>query len=345
METEWIEMRQMKTEPMETPTPTVSVVLPTYHRAAVIGDAIESALGQTYDDLELLVVDDGDDEETPELVESFPDDRLRYVRRNGQIADDQQTAGVSTARNEGVRRTDGELVAFIDSDDRWHPDKLRRQVGALESAEESGAGEDWGVAYAPVTKREGEPRTRDGVSGDAESAIRRLDVPTYTSSLLVRREAFEQVGGFDERLGCFEDWDLCLRLARDWNFAWVDAPLVVKGTSEENGSVGTEGNGSAGTEGNVSADPDRLARSVEYLFDAHDLPAEARAQFLADAGKTYCEAGRLAEGRPYLRDALELDFRPNAAAALVFSLADSEGVFDAGMDAVYGAERLLANSG
>lgn len=296
------------------PEPHVSVVLPTYHRAGVLEDAIGSVLAQTHDDLELVVVDDGDDEATPELVSSFADDRLRYVRREGD-------SGVSSARNEGVRRTDGDLVAFVDSDDRWHPEKLRRQVAALREA-----GEGCGVVYAPVTKDEGEPRTRDGASGDVSEAIRRLDVPTYTSTLLVRRSAFESVGGFDERLECFEDWDLCLRLARDWTFEYVDVPLVVKGAKT----------------GNVSADPDRLAPAVDRVFDRHDLPAEARAQFLADAGKTYCEAGRLDEGRQYLRRALALDFRPNAAAALALSLSGSSRVFDAGMSAVYGAEQRLA---
>jgi glycosyltransferase involved in cell wall biosynthesis len=311
----------------------VSCVLPTYRRAGVLGGAIESVLDQTYDDLELLVVDDGDDDATPELVSAFDDDRLRYVRRDESVRHD-DSEGVSSARNDGVRRTDGDLVAFVDSDDRWHPDKLRRQVGALREPNESRSGSemDHGVSYAPVTKNEGEPRTRDGVSGDAAEAIRRLDVPTYTSTLLVRREAFEAVGGFDEQLDCFEDWDLCLRLARDWAFEYVDAPLVLKGTGD---GRGTE-------TGNVSADPDRLARAVERIFDRYDLPAEARAQFLADAGTTYCEAGRLAEGRPYLRRALELDVRPNAAAALALSLSGSPRVFDAGMDAVYGVEQRLA---
>lgn len=295
----------------------VGVVLPTCDRATVLGDAIRSVLGQTHADLELVVVDDGDDQETLELVSSFDDDRVRYVRRDGR-------EGVASARNAGVRRTGGEAVAFVDSDDRWHPEKLERQVAALEEA-----GEDCGVVYAPVTKREGEPRTRDGASGDVYEAVRRLVVPTYTSTLLVRRAAFEEVGGFDEELGCFEDWDLCLRLARDWRFEYVDAPLVRKGTTGDN----------------VSADPDRLARAVEQVFAKHDLPAGARARFLADAGTTYCEAGRLAEGRPYLRRALELDVRPNAVAALALSLPGSARLFDVGMAAVYGAERWLADGG
>lgn len=312
-------------------TPTVTVVLPTYHRADVLGDAIESALAQTYRDLELVVVDDGDDDATPAVVSSFDDDRLEYVRRkeSGQCenagdgredAGDDRT-GVPTARNEGVRRTDGDLVAFVDSDDRWHHEKLRRQVEALRAA-----GPDCGVVYGPVTKPDGEPRTREGVTGDAFDAVRRLAVPTYTSTLLVRRAAFRAVGGFDERLGCFEDWDLCLRLARDWTFAWVDAPLVLKGSGDDN----------------VSANPDRLADALDRIFAERDLPAASRARFLADAGRTYCEAGRLAEGRRYLRAALALDRRPKAAAAYVLALSGSARTFDAGMDAVYAAERRLA---
>ena len=304
----------------------VSVVLPTRDRAAVLGDAVRSVLGQTYEDLELVVVDDGRDDATPAVIESFTDDRLRYVRREGEGEENEEGAdegrdGVSGARNAGVGMTEGEAIAFVDSDDRWHPEKLRRQIDALREA-----GPDCGVVYGPVTKREGEPRTRDGASGEVYDEVRRMAVPAYTSTLLVRREAFEAVGGFDEELDCFEDWDLCLRLARDWTFEYLDAPLVLKGTDADN----------------VSGDPDRLARAVERLFDEHDLPAEARARLLADAGRTYCEAGRLAEGRPYLRAALQLDFRPNAAVALALSLSGSPRVFDAGMDAVYAAQQRLS---
>ena len=293
----------------------VSVVLPTYDRADVLGDAIRSVLGQTYDDFELVVVDGGSDDATPAVVSSFADDRIRYFRRD-------EREGVSAARNAGVRRTDSEAVAFIDSDDRWRPEKLQRQVEALQEASEN-----CGVVYTPITKRQGEPRRRGCVSGDVSEAVRSLSVPTYTSTLLVRREAFRDVGGFDEELGCFEDWELCLRLASDWEFECLPTPMVVKGTDTEN----------------VSADPDRLARSVEHIFDAYDLPAAARARFLADAGKTYCEAGRLDEGRSHLRNALAVEFRTNAAAAFVLSLAGSTRVFDSGMNAVYAVEQRLAN--
>ncbi len=294
---------------------TVSVVLPTHERGAVLGEAMASVLGQTYEALELLVVDGGSTDRTPEVVESFDDPRVRYHRRA-------EPAGVSAARNLGVEETDGEFVAFVDSDDRWHPEKLRRQVAALRER-----GPDCAVAYCGIEKSSGEPRTRDGASGDVEAAVRRMAVPTYTSTLLVRRAALQACGGFDEGLPCFEDWDLCLRLAADHEFAHCEGPLVEKGTAGDN----------------VSAQPDRLAAAVERLRSKHDLPDGTLARLLADVGVTYCEAGRLREGRAYVRRALRLDpRRPGTAAAYLLSLPGSPAAFDAGMNAVYALERHVA---
>ena len=295
---------------------TVSVVLPTYERGRVVGDAVESVLAQTHDDLELVVVDGGSTDRTPEVAESFADadPRVRYRRR-------ETPAGVSAARNVGVRETDGEVVAFIDSDDRWREDKLRRQLAAMRER-----GPDCAVAYSPVEKAFGEPRTRPGESGDVEAAVRRMTVPTYTSTLLVERDALEAAGGFDESLQCFEDWDLCLRRAVDHEFACVADPLVEKGTAGDN----------------ASAEPDRLVDAVGRLREKHDLPDGTLARLLADAGVTLCEAGRLREARPYLRRALELNPRqPTTLAAYLLSLPGSPTAFDAGIERVYDLKRRL----
>lgn len=294
----------------------MSVVLPTRNRASVLGDAIENVLAQEYDPLELLVVDGGSADGTRGVIDSFDDPRLRFRRRA-------EPAGVSAARNRGVRETDGEFVAFLDSDDRWRTDKLRRQVATLREAGGAAA-----LAYTAVEKPFGEPRTRSGASGDVEDAVRRMAVPTYTSTLLVRRDALEAFGGFDEALPCFEDWDLCLRLAAGYEFRYVDAPLVVKGTAGDN----------------VSAEPDRLATAVGRLREKHDLPDETLARLLADAGCTHCEAGRLSEGRTFLRRALARDpWRPDAIAALALSLPGSPAAYDAGMGRFYALKRLLAH--
>jgi glycosyltransferase involved in cell wall biosynthesis len=300
---------------------TVSVVLPTADRANVLDGAIESVLAQTHEDWELAVVDGGSDGRTPDLVRAYDDPRVRYVRQDG-------SAGVGAARNRGVEATDGEFVAFVDSDDRWYPDKLDRQLAALRDGDEEGDGSA-AVAYCGMEKSHGQPLTRDGTSGDVHGAVRRMDVPTYTSTLLVRRDAFEACGGFDERLPCFEDWELCLRLSREYRFAAVDEVLAVKGTAGDN----------------ISADGDRLAEAVSVLADEYAFPASTWAQLVADVGRTYCEGGRLAAGRPYLRQALRLDpTRHRAAAALLCSLSGSPRAFDAAMDAVYAVERGIAGN-
>lgn len=297
------------------PSPRVSVVLPTYERAGVVGRAVESVLSQTCANLELLVIDGGSTDGTSAVIEGFDDDRVRYRRRETR-------GGVSAARNAGIAAARGEIVAFVDSDDRWRAEKLERQVARLDRGPPSR-----GLVLTGITKPRGEPRTREGASGEIHEAVRRMNVPTYTSTLLVRAEALDRCGGFDERLDCFEDWELCLRLTREYTAGYVADPLVVKGTTGDN----------------VSADPDRLARAYRLLRREYDLPAETRAQLLADVGITCCEDGRLREGRPYLLRALRADpSRPVAAAAFVAGLTGSTGVFDAVVESAYAAERWLA---
>ena len=293
---------------------TVSVVLPTADRADVLGDAIDSVRAQTYDEWELVVVDGGSDGRTPDLVRGYDDPRIRYRRQD-------DSDGVGAARNRGVDATDGEFVAFVDSDDRWRPAFLDRQVSALRSADGDAA-----VAYCGMRKAYGQPLARGRASGDVHGAVRRMDVPTYTSTLLVSRDAFASCGGFDERLPCFEDWELCLRLSRDYRFVAVGETLAVKG----------------GADDSLSADGDSLAEAVSVLADEYELPSATWARLLADVGRTYCEGGRLAAGRPYLRQALRLDpTRYHAAAALAFSLLGSPRAFDAAMGAVYAVEQRL----
>src|SRR5262245_66529899 len=96
---------------------TVSVVIPTYNRAGTVIDAVRSVLAQQFEDFELIVVDDGSTDDTAARVASIPDERLRYVAG--------PHAGVSAARNLGVRRATGSVIAFLDSDDVWHPGKLK----------------------------------------------------------------------------------------------------------------------------------------------------------------------------------------------------------------------------
>src|SRR5947209_13220762 len=97
----------------------VSVIIPTYNHGRFIADAIESVLAQTYPVSEIIVVDDGSTDETQEVVEKFGE-KVRYI--------EQANAGVSAARNTGIENSDGDLVAFLDADDTWLPEKIEKQV-------------------------------------------------------------------------------------------------------------------------------------------------------------------------------------------------------------------------
>lgn len=204
--------------------PTVSVVLPTYDRSNVLERAVESVLAQEYTDFELLVVDGGPAGGAGDVVASFDDERVRYVR-----SDDD---GPAEARNHGIRLATGSYVAFQDSDDRWDPAKLRNQMRVFESAPS-----DVGVVYTAfrrefpdgTVQRVPRPSEVGRVEGDLRAQLLALNVVT-TSAAVVRAECLEAVGGFDEALPTMEDWDLWLRIATRYEFRFVDEPLVEMAT-------------------------------------------------------------------------------------------------------------------
>ena len=213
---------------------TVSVVIPTYNRAHTVVDAIRSVLVQSFGDLEVIVIDDGSTDDTAGRIGALADARLRYVRG--------RHAGVSAARNLGVGRAAGELVAFLDSDDLWHADKLACEVAYLRRHPEVD------VVFSDLEKRHGDRvypsfmrqtavfsrRLRGAAHPDGlvlESREMRLclleEVPIKPSALTLRRHAFAEVGGFDETWSSSEDWEFLLRLAQAHRFAYLDRPLAV----------------------------------------------------------------------------------------------------------------------
>ena len=185
--------------------PLVSVVIPTHNRAHVVARAIRSALAQTVSDLEVLVVDDGSTDNTSEVVKAFGDARLRFLALT-------RNAGVSCARNRGIQAARGGLVAFLDSDDEWLPGKLERQLARL--------GDDprASVVYCGWSRAD-EPTGHDRPSPGAvyyEGDVLQPLVDGWTpgtSSFVVRRSTLLAIGGFDEELRAWTDYDLWLRLA------------------------------------------------------------------------------------------------------------------------------------
>lgn len=201
---------------MHTQQPSVSVVIPVRNRPGVIHRAIDSAIAQSYPIAEIIVVDDGSTDSTPESVEARRDPiTVRVIRR---MASD----GAPSARNEGARVATGDLLAFLDSDDAWEADKIAQQVALLHVMPESPA------IFTNIR------RIRDGVVAERTAVPERTNIQELyrdnilggCSTALIRRDAFVHVGGFRPGLPSCQDWDLWLRLADLGPLGCCEAPLT-----------------------------------------------------------------------------------------------------------------------
>lgn len=203
-------------KPIE-PSPLVSVVIPTYNRAHMLKDAIDSVLAQTYPNFELLVVDDGSTDDTQALLES-------YGRRI--IAIHQSNKGVSAARNRGIRSASGELIAFLDSDDYWRPEKLAVQLDFFMTRPET------------VLCQTEEIWIRNGVRVNPKQRHKKLSGMIFEASLplclispsavMMRKALLEEVGVFDETMPACEDYDLWLRITCKYPAHLIPDSLIVK---------------------------------------------------------------------------------------------------------------------
>jgi glycosyltransferase involved in cell wall biosynthesis len=200
------------------PDPVVSVVIPTYNRAHLIGESIHSVLDQTYGDFELVVVDDGSSDDTEAVVRRFHDPRIRYIYQENQ--------GISGARNTGIRNARGKYIGFLDSDDLWLPQLLEVQVAALDADPEVGLV----YAKAQAMNERGHPKTqlrgaREKYPGETLKSLLCGDFGCIQTTV-VRRECFDLAGVFDETLTTSVDWDMSLRQSRVCRFHYVDRVLA-----------------------------------------------------------------------------------------------------------------------
>ncbi len=197
----------------------ISAILPTRHRPALTQEAVESVLSQSRPPDEVIVVDDGSADGTAHALARFGKD-LTIIR--------QEHAGVSAARNAGIRAARGEWIAFLDSDDLWLPGKLRGQEDALTRPENA----DYRVAYT------NEKWIRDGTQRNQGHRhakhtgwiyVRCLPLCIISpSSVIMRRDVFDEVGLFDEELPACEDYDMWLRLSARFPVLYLPEKLVVK---------------------------------------------------------------------------------------------------------------------
>lgn len=197
--------------------PLISVIIPTYNRAGFLNEAVSSVLGQTFSNFELIIVDDGSTDGTENLFGSSKPP-VRYIRQEQQ--------GVSAARNRGIAEAKGAYIAFLDSDDYWLLDKLSVQVSFLKSNSEilvCQTEERWIRKGKKVN-----PGIRH-IKPSGSLFDRSLELCVVSpSSVMMRREFFQIVGKFDERLPACEDYDLWLRAAYRMNIPLISQELTVK---------------------------------------------------------------------------------------------------------------------
>jgi glycosyltransferase involved in cell wall biosynthesis len=198
--------------------PRVSVIIPTYNRAALVQEAVSSVLAQTFPDFELLVVDDASTDGTKQALAAFGG-KIKVLSRACR-------GGVSAARNAGIAAAQGEWLAFLDSDDLWLPEKLARQLAFMEACPRlllSQTEEIWvrrGVKVNPPLTHK-----KEGGRIFLRSLERCLVSP---SAVILHRRLLEAHGGFDEDLPAAEDYDLWLRLTWRFEAGLLPEPLIIK---------------------------------------------------------------------------------------------------------------------
>ncbi len=199
--------------------PTVSVIIPTYNRAHVLGRSIQSVLNQTFQDFELIIVDDGSTDDTESLLNRFSSKKIKYVRHQGN-------RGRSVTRNTGIRLAKGDYIAFLDDDDEWMPEKLDKQMKIIGTAPP-----EVGVVFTKFKQydRFGNYVPQRKLPKKEGNIFKQLLGEYFIGlqTILVKKECFDKAGLFSERILYAQDWDLLLRISQHYQFLYIDEPLAI----------------------------------------------------------------------------------------------------------------------
>jgi len=232
----------------------VSVVIPTYNYGHYLGDAIVSVLRQSYEDLELIIVDDGSTDDTRSLIRRYSDPRITWYF--------QPHKGISAARNFGIHQSRGEYIAFLDADDYWAPTKIDEQVNSIRSQNEVG------LIYSGFFLID-----QGGQIIAKRSPVKVFDPPLKTlllgniisgssSTAFVPRYVFDIAGEFDEQIKGGEDWDMWIRISEKFKILAIDEPLAFIRLHSQN------------TTSNIDAMDVHQQAVIRKFFQNQDLPPD-----------------------------------------------------------------------
>lgn len=262
--------------------PKVSVIIPTYNRAHSVGRAIQSVLDQTFQDFEIIVVDDASSDNTEDVVKKFlQDSRIHYRRL-------QQNRGAPWARNSGAEVAKGKYFAFLDSDDKWFPDFLERHITTLENLPSN-----IGMSCCNMLRISGERREIVGPGKRSLSFTENLIHADglCCSSFVVKKDAFHTINGFDVRLSSFQDFDFLLKISEKFQIKVIEDVLLEYHLNEDS----------------ISLNMNSKAKGFETIIDLYReeiLRNGIMHRYLFRVGQYYILAGHLAKGWQTWRHAL-----------------------------------------
>jgi glycosyltransferase involved in cell wall biosynthesis len=269
---------------MQKLNPTVSIIIPTYNRSHVVGQAIKSVLHQTCQDFEIIVVDDASTDNTEDVVNGHNDTRIHYLRHK-------QNYGAPRARNTGADVARGEYLAFLDSDDVWYPKLLERQLAVLVNLPQT-----VGMICCGMVRKQGNSYTtlRHGTRGLTFDENLMFGNGICTSSFVIRKAAFQAVEGFDVKFSSFQDFDFLLRMSVKYQTKAIDEVLMEYRLGNDS----------------ISLNMDSKAKGFERIINIYRsdiLRLGLMPQYMFRLGQYHMLSGRLVAGWQYWAQALQYD--------------------------------------
>lgn len=263
--------------------PKVSVIIPTYNRPRRLSRALGSVIGQSYEDIEIIVVDDHSETDTIGVIEEFHDDRVRY-----EVHDSNK--GSQQARNTGITISQGDLIALLDDDDAWFPEKLELQVELMERDENVGL--VYCGCHDVLESDDHVIQTRiPEFRGDVHGQILKRNI-LASPTPLIRREVFQVAGLFDTTLPSCQDWDMWIRIAQHYRFDYVERPLA---------RFYFHGN-------QISANVEKRIEGRKRLVEKHkdEMDGRTLAEHYHWLGVNYMLLGQKENAKRYEREAIHL---------------------------------------
>ena len=284
--------------------PNVSIVTATYNRSSTLPRAIESVLSQTYADFEHIIVDDGSDDSTPEVVNRYDDSRITYIRLD-------ENRGANAARNIGIKEASGDYISILDSDDEYHPKRIERMISAIQNVPSA-------VGAVCHSYQRVSNNTPDSIKSVPQGMFS-LDELRHGNAIgsflgvLFKADLFTKIGNLDEKMVASQDYEYYLRVAREYSFFGVSDVLGLHYRLSES----------------IGANTFRTQRAYRQVRQRHGdiLSKHQAAKYKYTLFQHYAEQENVSQAKKALLDSVRLNPRnPVLYYYLIFSILGENGI-------------------